>query len=102
MANAKARIESITTRVLAKSDIRFLLPPETKTQKYHKPLVNHGQHYRGIGDLADRRHPYATEGIIAEEDTIRAVGSDNLDGVVTRPGDIGMDNPAYTFSSYQP
>jgi hypothetical protein len=73
MANAKARIEKITTRVLAKSDTRFLLPPETKTQKYHRPLVNHGQHYKGIRDFADRRHRYATEGQIAEE--ARAAGT---------------------------
>jgi hypothetical protein len=89
MANAKARIETITSRVLAKSDIRLLLPPETKTQKYHKPLVNHGQHHKGIGDFADRRHSYATESPIAEEGTIRLVGSDNLDRVVTRLVDMG-------------
>jgi hypothetical protein len=53
--------------------------------------VNHGQHYKGIGDFADWSHRYATEDQIAEESTIRLVGSDNLDRVVTRLVDIGVE-----------
>ena len=53
--------------------------------------MNHGQHYKGIGDFADWSHRYATEDQIAEESTIRLVGSDNLDRVVTRLVDIGVE-----------
>lgn len=52
--------------------------------------MNHGQQHKGIGAFADRRHPYATEGPVAEEGTIRLGGSDNLDRVVTRPCNIGV------------
>jgi hypothetical protein len=53
--------------------------------------VNRSQYHKVIGDFADRRLQYATEGQIAEEGTIRLGGSDNLYRVVTRPGNIGVE-----------
>jgi hypothetical protein len=42
--------------------------------------VNHGQHHKGIGHFAGRRHRYATEGQIAEEGTIR-LGGDRREAI---------------------